>query len=294
MRSRFWRKRIFVLLIAFCGVLPALVGQISSGTVPSAQSTFPYLEQWKDAVVSGNAEVLKGLYSTNPPARVNTAGGGSNADAEVAFWSGLKIRRMKVDIVQSSSPQNGLHQVVFKIEIHTTSSPARALYVSAAQLWQQQGDQWRIVVGERSDPAKLQQPLSTKKDIYGSSIDAHTEIQQALSGAAKEHKRVLLLFGANWCYDCHVLDLAFQRPDISAVLKRDYKVVHVDVGEGDKNQDLMSEYDVPMKRGIPAAAVLDGNGKLLVSQKNGEFEKARALGPEDLLRFLNQWKPQAR
>jgi hypothetical protein len=49
-----------------------------------------------------------------------------------------------------------------------------------------------------------------------------------------------------------------------------------------------------MKRGIPAAAILDGNGKLLVSQKNGEFEKARALGPEDLLRFLNQWKPQAR
>jgi hypothetical protein len=294
MRSRLWRERIFVLSIAFCGVLPASAGQISAGTSSSAQSTFPYLEQWKDAVVSGNAAALKGLYSTNPPARVNPAGGGSNADADVAFWSGLKIRRMKVDIVQSTSPQKGLHQVVFQVEMHTASSQARALYVSAAQLWQQQGEEWRIVVGERSDPAKLQQPLSTKKDIYGSSIDAHTEIQQALSGAAKEHKRVLLLFGANWCYDCHVLDLAFQRADISAVLKRDYKVVHVDVGEGDKNQDLMSEYDVPMKRGIPAAAVLDGNGKLLVSQKNGEFEKARALGPEDLLRFLNQWKPQAR
>jgi hypothetical protein len=49
-----------------------------------------------------------------------------------------------------------------------------------------------------------------------------------------------------------------------------------------------------MKRGIPAAAVLDGNGKLLVSQKNAEFEKARLLGPEDLLQFLNKWKPQAR
>jgi thioredoxin 1 len=292
MRSRLWQTRIFVLLIAFCGVLPDSAGQISAGTLPSAQSTFPYLEQWKDAVVSGNAAVLKALYSTNPPARVNPAGGGS--DADVAFWSGLKIRRMTVNVVQSSSPQKGLHQVVFQVEIHTASSQSRVLYVSAAQLWQQQGDQWRIVVGERSDPAKLQQPLSTNKDIYGSSIDAHTEIKQALSGAAKEHKRVLVLFGANWCYDCHVLDLAFQRADISAVLKRDYKVVHVDVGEGDKNQDLMSEYDVPMKRGIPAAAILDGNGKLLVSQKNGEFEKARALGPEDLLRFLNQWKPQAR
>jgi len=48
---------------------------------------------------------------------------------------------------------------------------------------------------------------------------------------------------------------------------------------------------VPMDRGIPAIAVLDSNGKLLYSQKNGEFEKARSLGPEDLLKFLNQWKP---
>jgi hypothetical protein len=68
--------------------------------------------------------------------------------------------------------------------------------------------------------------------------------------------------------------------------------VHVDVGEGDKNQDLMKEYQVPMDRGIPAIAVLDSTGKVLFSQKNGEFEKARALGPEDLVNFLEQWKPQ--
>ena len=78
------------------------------------------------------------------------------------------------------------------------------------------------------------------------------------------------------------------------MLTPNYEVVHVDVGEGDKNQDLMNQYDVPMKRGIPALAVLDANGKLLYSQKNGEFERARALGPEDLLEFLNRWKPQAR
>jgi len=39
---------------------------------------------------------------------------------------------------------------------------------------------------------------------------------------------------------------------------------------------------------------LDSNGKLLYSQKAGEFERARALAPEDLLEFLNKWKLQAR
>jgi hypothetical protein len=75
------------------------------------------------------------------------------------------------------------------------------------------------------------------------------------------------------------------------VLKSNFEVVHVDVGTGDKNQDLMNEYQVPMSRGIPALAVLDASGKLIYSQKNGEFERTRALGPEDLLAFLNKWKP---
>jgi hypothetical protein len=38
--------------------------------------------------------------------------------------------------------------------------------------------------------------------------------------------------------------------------------------------------------------VLDSSGKVLFSQKNGEFEKARALGPEDLVKFLEKWKPE--
>ena len=56
----------------------------------------------------------------------------------------------------------------------------------------------------------------------------------------------------------------------------------------------MEQYQVPMKKGIPGLAVLDNDGKLLVSQKNGEFENARALAPEDLRQFLNKWKPTAR
>jgi thiol:disulfide interchange protein len=109
--------------------------------------------------------------------------------------------------------------------------------------------------------------------------------------AAKQHKNVIVVFGANWCYDCHVLDLAFHRPDLAGVLQRSYEVVHVDVGEGDKNQDLMQQYHVPMKKGIPALAVLDSSGKLLYSQQGGEFEKARSLAPQDLMAFLNKWKP---
>ena len=41
----------------------------------------------------------------------------------------------------------------------------------------------------------------------------------------------------------------------------------------------------------PAAAILESDGKLLFTQKNQEFEKARSLAPEDVLAFVNKWKP---
>ncbi len=221
-----------------------------------------------------------------------TAAGDSSTDTEIAFWIGLKPRHMKLDIIQSESPQAGAQKVVFQAEVQSASPAGEpVLYVTEGQLWQQENGSWKLVASKRSDATKLQQPTSTSKVIYAPGLDAHAEIKETLAMAAKQHKNVIVVFGANWCYDCHVLDLAFHRPDLAGVLQRNYEVVHVDVGEGDKNQDLMQQYHVPMKKGIPALAVLDSSGKLLYSQQGGEFEKARSLAPQDLLAFLNKWKP---
>ena len=267
-----------------------------TSTPPAKSATaFPPLEEWKNAVISGNATALKALYSSNPPAQIVTPAGQTSADSDVSFWTSLKVHSMKLDILQSEAPQTGYRQVVFQAEIHSGApSGERTVYITEGQLWQRQGTEWRLTASKRSDPTRLQQPTSTSKVIYAPGIDAHAEISHALALAPKQHKNVLVVFGANWCYDCHVLDLAFHRQDVETVLRKNYEVVHVDVGEGDKNQDLMQQYQVPMKKGIPALAVLDGNGKLLYSQQGGEFEKARALAPEDVLAFLNKWKPPAR
>jgi Thioredoxin-like len=253
--------------------------------------TFPPFEQWKNAVLSHNTGALQGLYSQSPPARVMAPGGKVDTEADIAYWTRLKIRELEGSLIPSEKPQPGVEEVLMEAEIRpATGSGARVMYLSAIQLWQEQNGQWRLVAAQRTGPLRLQQPASIQNKIYPAG-DAHEEIQRALAEAAKEHERVLVVFGADWCYDCHVLDLAFHRPDLISALRGNFKVVHVDVGEGDKNQDLMRQYQVPMKKGIPALAVLASDGKLLYSQQNGEFENARALGPEDLLAFLNKWKP---
>jgi thioredoxin 1 len=138
------------------------------------------------------------------------------------------------------------------------------------------------------------QENTKQKQIYNETADARAEVKEALEKAKAEHKRVIVVFGANWCFDCHVLDDAFHRPELASIIAANYEVVHVDIGKGEKNQDLMSKYDVPMKRGIPGVAVLDPNGKLVYSQKNGEFENARAMSQDDFVAFLNKWKPGMR
>ena len=149
------------------------------------------------------------------------------------------------------------------------------------------------VVVAGSSAICFSQAVKKEKEIYNESADARAEIKEALAKATAEHKRVIVVFGANWCYDCYVLNKAFQSAELAPILAANYEVVHVDIGKGEKNQDLMTKYEVPMKRGIPGLAVLDADGKLIYSQKNGEFENARALAPEDFLAFVNKWKPGA-
>ncbi len=147
------------------------------------------------------------------------------------------------------------------------------------------------VAGAQS-PRTLPQPApAERRNLYPENVDAKAEIAEALANATKTHRRVLLIFGGNWCYDCHVLDAAFHSPEIAPTLNRNYIVVHVNIGEYDKNLDLADKYEVPLKKGVPAAAVLKGDGTLVVSQKNQEFEKARSMTTDGVLAFLEKWKP---
>jgi thioredoxin 1 len=129
-------------------------------------------------------------------------------------------------------------------------------------------------LGSAQGKTPLARPTE-KRDIYPANVDAKAEIAEAVANAAKTHRRVILVFGGNWCYDCHVLDAAFHSPEIEPTLNKNFVVVHVNIGEFDKN-----------------LAIADSDGKVLFSQKHGEFEAARSMATEDVLVFLNKWKPE--
>jgi len=281
------------VVLAVITAAAILCGQSCFAQASTADSStgFPPLDQWKAAVVAGDAAALTALYSTDPAAKIEANGVAAGADADINFWLGLKARRMKIEIVRLKE-KPGAKSAIFKAEVQLANG--QMVTVTDAQGWREQGEQWRLVGAERTDAPHLTQPSDMKKNIYPPDADVHAEIKEAEEKAATEHKRVLLVFGANWCFDCHVLDLAFHRPDFSAAMSG-YKVVHVDLGDDEKkNADVVKQFDVTLDKGIPTLAVIEADGKVVVSQKNGEFEDARSLTPEALLEFLNKWKPEAR
>lgn len=287
------RRCIPILASLFMLYLTAIPACAAQGSAP-----FAPLEQWRAAVLAGDSSALTGLYSASPPARITLPEHPpASVQEEVAFWSDWKAKglaRISIEDLQQQDAMPGVRQIVFEAVLSLKDGAGtKNVYVAAAQTWVQQGDSWRIGAVKRMAPARLKQPLSASKDLYPAGSDAKAEIAEAIGSAASARKRVLLVFGANWCYDCHVLDEAFHSAEIAPVLSRSFEVVHVDVGEYNKNLDLARQYDVPVERGVPAIAVLDGNGKLLFSQKRREFEKARSLAPEDILDFLEKWKPVA-
>ena len=134
--------------------------------------------------------------------------------------------------------------------------------------------------------------FAAQRNLYPDPSLARAQIAAALKTAAREHKRVLLDFGGNWCADCFVLDMYFHSPRNLPLLQHNYVVVYVNVGELDTNLDIADRYQVPVRHGVPEVAVLSDAGKLLYSSRTKELEYAvQHSDPAAVTRFLVRWKP---
>ena len=133
---------------------------------------------------------------------------------------------------------------------------------------------------------------AASQPVYDEHADARQDIAAAIARASKTGRNVVLIFGANWCPDCHSLDAQMHKPELAGLISRDFVVVDIDVGRFDKNLDVGEKYGVPIRKGIPAIAVLDPRGKLLYAQSQGQFANARAMPYRDFAAFFEKWKPK--
>lgn len=132
-------------------------------------------------------------------------------------------------------------------------------------------------------------PPTVQKNLYPAIADGPSDVAKGIAQAKREHKRVILDFGGDWCGDCQVLDIYFNQSPNAQLLADNFVKVNVNIGQIDANIDLAKKYGMPLKGGVPALAVLDGNGKVLFAQDK-EFSDMRYMEPQSVTDFLNKWK----
>ncbi len=137
--------------------------------------------------------------------------------------------------------------------------------------------------GEPVQPTPDAPPTKPKRaPIYDEKADAKVQIESAIAKAAKENRRVLIQWGANWCGWCHLLhEVSKKDQAISKELMYEYDVVLVDIGQFDKHMDLAEKYGAKLKdAGVPFLTILDAQGKVLGNHETGNLEWPKDSGKE--------------
>jgi thioredoxin 1 len=275
----------------FGAVATILLAQISSA---AAKPVVP-LEEWKSAVLNGDRTSLEKLYSAD--AAIQAGDAHIALKDEWAFWTGLKKAGMTTFNPRVLEVTTGKSNTRLVLRISIASGNSH-LYAMVRQTWARQADGWKIVASRRGAafadeaPRVLPQPSTPNVSLYSDPREAKAELKAALAKAAAEHKRVIVVFGGNWCYDCHVLDTTFHSKEFAPLVNANFVVVHINIGDDEKdNNDLAARLGVALDKGVPSLGVLEPNGKVVYAQKNGEFEATEKIGPEDVRAFLEKWKP---
>ena len=124
--------------------------------------------------------------------------------------------------------------------------------------------------------------------VYDESADAAVLVAQALGKAKTDNKQLLIVFGANWCSDCKMLDGEFKKPALKALLDAHYVIVKVDVSRFNKNLDIVKPYGDVIKKGIPSIVIATPANQLVYATNGGELADARKMGEAGVAQFFQK------
>lgn len=154
---------------------------------------------------------------------------------------------------------------------------------------------WLLCIGLALAPAAAAQQEKAKEDtarpsIYDEHANARSLVDAALKQASRDHSRVLVMLGGNWCGWCHKLHDLFQtNGEIRKALRDEYQLVMLDT-RAPHAEELMAEWKVDTGKGVPYLVVLDRTGAVVTRQETGALEEGDHHDPKKVLAFLNQHK----
>ncbi len=149
---------------------------------------------------------------------------------------------------------------------------------------------------DQPSPAGPGEPAAEKpkrSDIYDAQANGASQVREALIKARTAEKRVVLMYGGNWCGWCYKLhDLFEQDAPIRDCLQKSYELVMINI-DTEANKALAKRYQAEwQKHGLPYLTVLDADDKVLVNQNTSDLEDGSKHHPGRVLEFLLRYTPQ--
>jgi thioredoxin-related protein len=126
---------------------------------------------------------------------------------------------------------------------------------------------------------------------YDPKRDPSKDLEVAVEQAQKQHKRILLVVGGEWCGWCHTLDnYVKNNPDVQSAWAASYITIKVNWSPENRNETFLSRY--PPIRGYPHIFVLEKDGRFLHSQDTVLLEIGSTYAKEAMMDFLHRWQPR--
>jgi thiol:disulfide interchange protein len=160
------------------------------------------------------------------------------------------------------------------------------------------------------------QKLELKREKFDPKRDPNLDLQNSITQAQKENKRIILDIGGEWCGWCIKMEYFLMKNSTLEKLRdKNYIWMRVNMSEENENKEFLSTY--PEIPGYPHLFVLEKDGTLLHSQFTGDLEepdipiivpskvknkeaflkaayekkKARSYDLQQFTEFLKKWSP---
>jgi uncharacterized protein YyaL (SSP411 family) len=151
-------------------------------------------------------------------------------------------------------------------------------------------------IGQQVAPAEAKPATAVAKpSIYDKSLDAQVQLQKAIETAKHDDKRILVMFGGDWCGWCHKLHALFESDvEIRKILSYEYVLMMVDT-EAPNAVDLFKKCKAALTQeelekgvGFPFLGVLEPDGKVVTALRTDHLESGDHHDPARVKEFLTR------
>ncbi len=102
-------------------------------------------------------------------------------------------------------------------------------------------------------------------------------------------RQSIIIFGANWCPDCRILEGTLMLPTVKEFINKYYSILHIDVGKYDINMSLIEILGLEDQKGIPKVLIFDKNGIPVNLATSDRWYTARESKTQEIFDYFQKY-----